>query len=351
MGEPQHQLVARPMAKSMPGTEQSSQKIRAAALPVAPSGRRPVGHRQQGGGHRGLPAGARRRYRWASRRASVPSWSGVVEIERAATACRPLSRAWQHRQLLPPGCARRQRRCATEAKAGLQPAALRARNSADLLRRLNGWRMRSAACRMSRAERVPEPNMIDKVGQLPTGTAPPMVCAVSLQFGASSSTTRPPRRCHTGAAGRSAGGPGRPGITYRYRITGDGAICATQALDVVPARTGKTGINQGEHRHRAGRELHHGSAAGSAALLPAANLIAWLLSRFSLTTTEVVGRRELENVNSRRSASATLRPAPSIKCDHRRHLRSSSYPQVGALCAAVQRTPRAGLPPRAGDPV
>ena len=32
--------------------------------------------------------------------------------------------------------------------------------------------------------------------------------------------------------------------------------------------------------------------------MAAANLIAWLLSRFSLTTTEVVGRRELENVAS-----------------------------------------------------
>ena len=140
--------------------------------------------------------------------------------------------------------------------------------------------------------------MIDKVGQLPTGTAPPYgqrslgaIRRIVVHHTATRDDITPERLAEAQV------GQGRPGITYHYLITGDGAIYATQALDVVPAQTGKTGINQ-ESIGIALAGNFTTAAPQAAQLAAAANLIAWLLSRFSLTTTEVVGRRELENVAS-----------------------------------------------------
>ncbi len=237
------------------------------------------------------------RYQWAVEEdANAILERKVSELEQAAAALQPAIAALA----APVAAAARLRleaaTLATEA-SGLQPPALRAQYDA-LAAQVKQLEDALGGLPEEPGERVPEPNMIDKVGQLPTGTAPPYglrslaaIRRIVVHHTATRDDVTPERLAEAQV------GQGRPGITYHYLITGDGTIYATQALDVVPAQTGKTGINQ-ESIGIALAGNFTTAAPQAAQLAAAANLIAWLLSRFSLTTTEVVGRRELENIAS-----------------------------------------------------
>ncbi len=92
-------------------------------------------------------------------------------------------------------------------------------------------------------------------------------------------------------------GQGRPGITYHFLISGDGAIYATQPLETITEQTTQPALDA----NSVGVALagnFTSVAPPTEQLNSAARLIAWLLVTYKLSNDAVVGRSELENVGS-----------------------------------------------------
>lgn len=145
---------------------------------------------------------------------------------------------------------------------------------------------------------VPQPELQDRRGALPTGAAAPYptrsetaIKRLVVHHTATRSDITPERVAEVQV------GQGRPGITYHFLVAGDGTIYWTQPLSVVVAQTGKTDVNA-EAIAVALAGNFTDVAPADAQLTAAAALIAWLCARHRLTTADVVGRRELENVAS-----------------------------------------------------
>lgn len=148
------------------------------------------------------------------------------------------------------------------------------------------------------APAVPQPPIEDVRRSLPSGVSAPFPVRADEQV----------RRIVVHHTATSAGGSpeqiardhiasGKPGISYHFLIASDGTIYWAQPLETAVPQTGIRQVNE---------EAIGVALIGNFALVAprpsqiaaAAALIAWLLSRFDLSPTDVVGRRELERVGS-----------------------------------------------------
>ena len=102
---------------------------------------------------------------------------------------------------------------------------------------------------------------------------------------------------------------GKPGTTYHFLINDNGTIHWMQPLEIATTQTNRADANSsGVAVALAGNFTT--AVPGDAQLTAAAQVVAWLLSQAGLKTTDVVGRRELENVAS---PGATWNTGPRYK--------------------------------------
>ena len=145
---------------------------------------------------------------------------------------------------------------------------------------------------------APQPPMSDLRGQLPTisGQSYPervetAIRRVIVHHTVTRADITPQRLAQVQVNG------GRPGITYHFLISGDGAIYWTQPFDSAVAQTFVPAANaDGVAVALAGNFTD--APPPPIQLDTAAALIAWLVSRFKLSIADVYGRCELENVAS-----------------------------------------------------
>jgi len=141
-------------------------------------------------------------------------------------------------------------------------------------------------------------HIVDRIGKLPGGPAAPypnrnlaLIRRIVIHHTVTPGDISPEKVAQAMIA------RGLPGITYHFLIWADGAIFATQALDVLTSQTGAEEAN---------REAVGVALAGNfttdvppdAQMASAAQLVARLLDQFGLTTESVVGRRELDSTAS-----------------------------------------------------
>ncbi len=156
---------------------------------------------------------------------------------------------------------------------------------------------------------VPQPAMNDLRGTLPTGpgsypTRPVKgITRVIVHHTATRGDITPQRLAEVQVQ------QGKPGTTYHFLINDNGTIHWMQPLEVAAAQTNRADANlSGVAVALAGDFT--AAVPGDAQLAAAAQLIAWLLSQGGLKTTDIVGRRELENVAS---PGATWNTGPKYK--------------------------------------
>ncbi|NOX63279.1 MAG: N-acetylmuramoyl-L-alanine amidase [Chloroflexi bacterium] len=90
---------------------------------------------------------------------------------------------------------------------------------------------------------------------------------------------------------------GLPGITYHFTVGGDGTISWTEPLETETTHTNNATVN----RESVGVALignFNDAPPDDAQLDAAAHVVAWLLGMFKSTTTDVVGRSEIEPTSS-----------------------------------------------------
>ncbi len=145
---------------------------------------------------------------------------------------------------------------------------------------------------------VPQPAMDDVRGKLATGPGTPYptrdlttIKRVIVHHTATRGDITPQRLAEAQVA------QGKPGTTYHFLVNDDGSIHWLQPLETAVAQTNRADANaDGIALALAG---NFGQVPpGDVQLSAAAQVIAWLLDRFGLKTTDVYGRRELENVAS-----------------------------------------------------
>lgn len=145
---------------------------------------------------------------------------------------------------------------------------------------------------------VPQPELQDLRGKLPTGTGaayPTRGLGDIRRVVIHHTVTRGDITAERLAQAQV--NQGKPGITYHFLVNENGAITWTQPLETAAAQATRAEINADS----IGVALAGSFSAtppGAAQLNGAAALVAWLLSRFRLTTADVYGRHDLENVTS-----------------------------------------------------
>ena len=156
---------------------------------------------------------------------------------------------------------------------------------------------------------VPQPAMNDLRGSLPTGpgaypTRPVKdITRVIVHHTATRGDITPQRLAEAQVQ------QGKPGTTYHFLINDNGTIHWMQPLEIATTQTNRADANSsGVAVALAGNFTT--AVPGDAQLTAAAQVVAWLLSQAGLRTTDVVGRRELENVAS---PGATWNTGPRYK--------------------------------------
>lgn len=145
---------------------------------------------------------------------------------------------------------------------------------------------------------VPQPALNDVRGKLPTGSGTPYpvrdlaaIKRIVVHHTATRGDITPQRLAEAQVA------QGKPGVTYHFLVNEDGAIHWLQPLETVVAQTNRANVNaDGIAVALAGNFTQ--APPGDVQLSAASQVLAWLLDKFGLKTTDVYGRRELENVAS-----------------------------------------------------
>ena len=169
----------------------------------------------------------------------------------------------------------------------------------DALRRAVGDLEQRAALPGGWKPTVPTPTMIDKRSQLPRNgttnfpTRPTdAIRQIIIHHTAIADDSVPPERIAQAQVSK-----GKAGITYHFLINGSGDIYWLQDLTVSVEQTLKDDANQTSIGIALGGNFM-AAAPSDAQLNAAANLVAWLVATYQISTNSVVGRNEVERVGS-----------------------------------------------------
>ncbi|MGE5601478.1 MAG: N-acetylmuramoyl-L-alanine amidase, partial [Nitrososphaerales archaeon] len=232
------------------------------------------------------------RYQWTTAEDPLVALARrVAELEQAAAALKPQIDSLN--KLAADVLALRKD---AEALAGQVNAA----KLGDLRQRLDALAAQIKALEDGLKQPVPPPAgpaMVDKIGKLAQGPTPyPRRDLGSLRRVVVHHTVTPgnitPERLAQAAVQR-----GLPGITYHYLITGDGTIYATQPLDALISQTNKAGVNADSIGVALAGNFTN-TVPTEAQMTAAAALISYLLGRFNLPISAVVGAREVSQTAS-----------------------------------------------------